>query len=83
MPPTWRAKYDLDGYIPMLVTKTRLIERVKQSNATKPSPTKKATKKERKITLKNRKTKIWSPHKEKVRGRQRICLYRAWVQPYA
>ena len=26
LPPTWRAKFDLDGYIPTLESKTRLIE---------------------------------------------------------
>ena len=26
LPPTWRAKFDLDGYIPTLGTKSRLIE---------------------------------------------------------
>ena len=26
LPPAWRAKFDLDGYIPTLDTKTRLIE---------------------------------------------------------
>ena len=26
LPPTWQAKFDLDGYIPTLGTKTRLIE---------------------------------------------------------
>ena len=26
LPPTWRAKFDLDGYIPTLDTKSRLIE---------------------------------------------------------
>ena len=29
LPPTWRAKFDLDGYIPTLESKARLIEACK------------------------------------------------------
>ena len=35
LPVTWRAKFDLDGYIPTLHSKTKWLKRVKRLNAVK------------------------------------------------
>ena len=72
LPPAWRTKFDLDGYIPTLDTKTRLIEACEAIESNEAVDDKETTKeKGRKNISKNRKTKIRSPHKEKVRGRER------------
>ena len=85
LPPTWRAKFDLDGYISTLESKSRLIEACETIECNKTIAENNDNKKSKKGKGKKAKSKnSGSPlHKEKVRGRKRNFLYRSWVQPYA
>ena len=68
LPPAWRTKFDLDGYIPTLDTKKRLIEACKAIERNEAIDNKETTKRGRKKIPKNRK-KIRASHKLKVRAR--------------
>ena len=75
LPPAWRTKFDLDGYIPTLDTKTRLIEACEAIERNEAIDDKETTKKGRKSIPKNRKTKIRASHKQKVRGRKNTNIF--------
>jgi hypothetical protein len=68
LPPPWHTKFDLDGYIPMLHTKAKLIENceVIERNASLEERTPSSSKKNGKNTRKNAKTKTAQPNTQKL-----------------
>ena len=65
LPPTWRAKFDLDGYIPTLGSKTRLIEACEAIERNEAIDEKETTKKgKRKQAEKHKTENSGSGHKK-------------------
>ena len=65
LPPTWRAKFDLDGYIPSLDTKTRLIEACEAIERNEETDEKETSKKGKKKHPEKHKTEnLGSGHKK-------------------
>ena len=70
LPPTWRAKFDLDGYIPTLGSKTRLIEACEAIERNEAIDEKETTKKGKKKQAEKSKNENSGPAQGKGEGKK-------------
>ena len=81
LPPAWRTKFDLDGYIPTLDSKARLIEACEAIERNEAVDDKETTKKGRKNKAEKSKNENSGLTQTKCEGKKN--KYRARAQPYS